>query len=193
MRIFGLIMRLDTDHPVWHDRSITSTPGRDSFDVIVFSSGSDTILVGTASCTMAQTAFWAHTNKRSKVFSVFEMSMSFGLHSKPPGTVLSETLVLLHSAQAGDGATLLEGYGKKCKEVQYNDLPRESPLRELGRAPVGFGSWYQFYEKVTSDDMDRIMDVIKSDSKLNKVVDVIQLDGKYGTHFFFSEYDMFDS
>ena len=171
-------LSLDTDHPVWHDKSIIKVPGRDSFDVIVFSNATDTLLFGSATCTMAQTAFWAHSDKRRKVFSVFEMSVSFGEHSKPAGSVLSETLALLHSDKPGDGAKLLEEYGSKCQEMQYSDLPMKSPLRDLGRAPVGFGSWYQFYEKVTSKDMDRIMDVIQQDENLNKVVDVIQLDGK---------------
>lgn len=167
----------DTDHPVYSDKRITRRAGTDSFDVVVFGNESSTVLLGGTTCQMGQTGFWLHKNESNEKYLSFDLSLSFGLHSKDNASVLSEVFTCLCTSVGDDANSVLERYGEKCQDGQDKDSKMASPLRDLNRAPIGFGSWYQFYHKVTSDDMDRVIKVIESQEQLQKTIDVIQLDG----------------
>lgn len=153
----------------------------DSSDVLVFSNDEFTVLAGATTCKMGQTAFWVHTQKGDN-FDQFDAILYFGKHSKPYTMPLKESFRILFSGEHNDAEDLLQIYGNACKESQYKSHEKNSPLLHLGRAPIGFGTWYQFYDNVTSKDMDRMIQVIADDDSLSKVVDVIQLDGKFVRH-----------
>ena len=81
----------------------------------------------------------------------------------------------MHAEEIDSASILIESYAEAFGKLKM-EREKDSPLSQRDRACVGFGSWYQFYEKVTSADMDRMIETISNKEEINKIIDVIQLD-----------------
>ncbi len=160
-------MFMDTDNPCWKEFKGNCV---ESHGVVLLSlSESNYLMLGGTSCKSGVTSFWV-----GKSHTIF--LLSFG----EPGVceTRAESIILQLGGNAQD---LLEGYATACEKNQDNNskdeqLAMNSMLRDLGRAPVGWGSWYEFYEHVTAQDCTKVLKAISSDDELKKAIDVFQLD-----------------
>lgn len=168
----------DTDHPTWYDKSIIKQKGMDSFDALIFGTTDkeDFLLFGFTTCKMAQGAFWIHTKQRR--FKTVDCVLHFGNHNKAYDVTLEETFVALYSSEELAPCMILERYAEESKQLHDTDTERNSELIKMERSPVGFSSWYQFYENVTAEDIDRMLKEMKCDERINKAIDAVQLDGR---------------
>ncbi len=179
-------MFLDTDGPAWTQ---FKGNGLESHGVLVLcdSEHRDFLALGGTSCLNATTSFWTQSGRRggkrqTDIFCVF----AFGL----PGVLVggkadaSTCKEMFSMNQSGSATALLEQYADECRSNQDDNsgddsLAMNSPLRDLGHAPVGWGSWYEFYEHVKADDVNNVLGALSKDTELKKTIDVFQLDDGY--------------
>ncbi|GBG29687.1 Alpha-galactosidase C [Hondaea fermentalgiana] len=136
-------------------------------------------LIGGTSCRRGVVSFWVSqqwpgTGRESQ--NQVRCFVDFGI----PG-VQSSAQEDFWMASAGTTQALVEEFAQRVQLVQDTAagdaaLELASPLRELGRAPVGWGSWYEYYENVTSADVDTVLTAITSDEAVARSIDVFQLD-----------------
>jgi len=167
---FGLSgMFHDTDSWVWQ----RNDSGIDSHGVVVletFGNKESKLLLSMASSKSSTAAFW-----------ITEKGVTWVVDFGTPGKASSEISETFCIIEGADGHALLSRYGQTCKSCLDDNsvdkqLSMKSSLRDLGHSPVGWGSWYEYYENVTSNDIDTTLQAIGKDPKLSKCIEVIQLD-----------------
>lgn len=163
----------DTDGAGWKE----GKKGLETHGVLVLQGADPSVnlLLGASSCKQAVTSFWVRGSGSGRNVSA-TCYVDFGKPGKA-GTA-EEMLSLGFGASA---AELLEAFGASVRAEQDDNsgdagLALESPLRQLGRAPVGWGSWYEFYEKVRSSDVTAVLEAIVKDDAVRRSIDVFQLD-----------------
>jgi len=178
IRMLGLTaMFQDTDGPVWKRKG----KGVESHGYVVLQKNSDMVILGCSSCRKATTSFWVSQHEEKVYVSWY---LSFGNPGLGVGATAGEKIFLDRiSGDENSCQVLTEAFMLRMKENQDQfrspELELRSPLRDLGHAPVGWGSWYEFYEKVTANDVDNVLKAISGDEQVRKSIDVFQLDDGY--------------
>ena len=155
-------MFLDTDAPTWRQKG----RGLESHGFVLFKQSSGRcVLIGATTCRRATTSFWI-TSERALMF------IDWGTAGISESA--SENVLLLCG---NDPAALIEEYADAVSAssdaIDDPALALSSPLRDLGRPPIGWGSWYEFYEKVRARDIEEALAVLSTE---NSGVDVVQID-----------------
>jgi hypothetical protein len=188
-------MFMDTDSPLWTFRG----KGQDSWGMVLLGAGelkdaaggkagsgagvssSPHVLLGGPSCRRGCTAFWTLVQGGE---TLVKCVIDFGSPGVEPGAGGAGARELLRFYAGGSTQQLLERFAEDCRELADDvesdpALRLRSPLRELGRAPVGWGSWYEFYERVTARDVSDVVAAISANEPVKRAVDVLQLDDGY--------------
>ena len=128
------------------------------------------IILGATTSKRASSSFWITRSGKITWYIDYGYDGIKAVHAKES----------IYVARGSDPVMLVEAFADvtaaNADNIDEEALQLRSVLRDLGRPPVGWGSWYEFYDKITAADMCTAIKRIDGDPVLKRNIDVIQLD-----------------